>query len=134
MDLRPYQIEAVQAVMNDLKHHKKLSLIAPTGSGKSAILVEIADRYLQENRSHMVMILSHLSALTIQTYRVCRELKPYIYTGILQADSFPSMQSKIVISTMQSARIEHKIKRFKQTCKEHVGLLIVDEAHFIPTT
>lgn len=131
--LRPYQNEAVDAVMADLPHYDKLGIIEPTGSGKTVQFIEIANRYLNENRNNSVLVMSHLSLLTTQTKRAFRVMAPHLRVGILQAKTRPSTMDNVIISTMQSSRIEDKIEQFKRFSIKKVGLIIVDECHHILT-
>lgn len=60
-------------------------------------------------------------------------------TGILQADTLPRVNDKVIITTMQSARDEAKIKKWAKKVsgfsssieRLNVELIIIDETHFL---
>lgn len=51
----------------------------------------------------------------------------------MQGDQKPSWNTKAIISTMQTSRSEIHIDWLKELLVRNIGLLIIDEAHFIPT-
>ncbi len=131
--LRPYQQEAVEMVIQDLAMHNKVGLIMPTGAGKTEVFIEIASRFLAQNPGRCVLILSHLGILTDQTSQRFLKRAPNLKVGVLQGQTMPSATDQVVIGTMQSSRSEDKVHKFKQRSIKKVGLIIVDEAHYIMT-
>lgn len=129
--LRPYQTKAVNAVLKDLKSVQKVGLIMPTGSGKTEIFIDIASKYLEENPDKCVLILSHMSLLTYQTRERFKLRAPHIKVGTFQGDEFPHRTSQVVIGTMQTSKTTHKTDRLKLRIPKPVGLIIIDEAHYL---
>lgn len=133
-ELRPYQRECVDYVMSDFASGKeKVAAILPTGAGKTEIFVEIAKQWTENNPGDSVLVLSHLSLLTQQTLRRFQLRAPELNVGILQADRVPDRDDRVVISTMQSGRDAKRAHAFKQQAHYKVGLVIVDEAHYLTT-
>ena len=65
MELRPYQQEAVTAVMREWAGgHKKTLLVLPTGTGKTIAFAKIAENSVREGKK--VLILAHREELLNQ--------------------------------------------------------------------
>lgn len=129
--LRPYQQEAVQNCLADLQEIQKAGLIVPTGGGKTEIFAKVSERFLQLNPGSSVLILSHLSLLTKQTYDRFKERVPHLEVGIFQADQLPSQDAQVIIGTMQTSRDGKKTDFLKFRANREVGLVIIDEAHYL---
>lgn len=132
-ELRGYQREAKDEATRQLKEHDKLGIVLPTACGKTEIFIAIAQDYLSQNPNRSVLVLSHLSILTEQTKDRFNLRCPSLKVGVLQGKTMPSCFDQVVISTMQSSKVERKIKQMKDRMIRPVGLIIVDEAHFIYT-
>lgn len=130
--LRPMQLECVDRVMTDLKTHNKIGVIAPTGTGKTEIFCAIADQFIKETGLN-VLVGSHLSILTDQTTERFQKRTPHLKTGILQADQTPDFDAQVILTTMQSSRSESRTGYFQRKMLREVGLIIVDECHYIQT-
>jgi superfamily II DNA or RNA helicase len=130
--LRDYQQEAINKTTAALADHNKVALILPTGAGKTEVFIQIAKRHLARGRGR-VLVLSHLDILTKQTTDRFQLREPEIKTGILQGRVTPHVLSHVVISTMQSSRIEEKAQHLKDRLIRDIDLIIVDEAHHIMT-
>lgn len=131
--MRPYQEEAVRETILALKDHKKVGAILPTAAGKTEIFIGVAVQFLAENPDKSVLILSHLSLLTKQTKERFHKRAPHLRVGVLQADVEPAPDVHVVVSTMQSSRDADKAKRFIERSYRKVGLIIVDECHYLTT-
>lgn len=129
--LRDYQLKAVTTVLKDLETVQKVGIIMPTGSGKTEIFIEIAERYLAKNPRKCVLILSHLSLLTYQTSERFTLRAPNLKIGTFQADEFPKHDCQIIIGTMQTTKATKKTDRLKLRMPRPVGLIIIDEAHYL---
>lgn len=71
MELRPYQQEAVEAVMREWADgHKKTLLVLPTGTGKTIAFAKIAENCVREGRK--VLILAHREELLNQAQEKSR--------------------------------------------------------------
>jgi superfamily II DNA or RNA helicase len=142
VELRPFQKQAVSAVMNDLTIHRTLAVVAPTGSGKTVIFGAIVKEYQRRHPTKKVMIVSHLGLLVKQTAERLGKEWGLQNIGILQASVYPSVHDKIIITTMQSLREDTKSIKWANNIsystvndlddaikKLNVGLLIIDEMH-----
>ena len=131
--LRDYQLRAVEETMKGFETYDRQCVVLGMGGGKTEIFIETARRYLDNNPGKAVLVLSHLSILTTQTLERFHKRAPDIRTGVLQANVRPYVLSDVVIGTMQSSRVKHKTDYIKRWFPKDIGLIIVDEAHFITT-
>jgi superfamily II DNA or RNA helicase len=53
--LRPYQEQALAAIVRGFEDHRRLLLVQPTGSGKTAVLARIAEHFQPER----TLVLAH---------------------------------------------------------------------------
>lgn len=132
-ELRPYQAAAIERCIQDLETHQRIGAVLPTGSGKTEIFVEICRRYTQANPTKQVLILSHLSLLTEQTAKRFELRAPEIKCSIMQGSQRPQWNASVVVSTMQTSRSKKHVEWLKDNTIKNVGLIIIDEAHFLPT-
>lgn len=130
--IRPYQHDAVTAITRDLTEHRRVAAILPTGSGKTEIFVEVSRQFTEANPTKAILILSHLSLLTEQTKSRFTLRCPSLQVDIMQGGDKPKWNSSVVISTMQTSRNQKHIAWLKEHTIRDIGLIIIDEAHFLP--
>lgn len=133
-ELRDYQIACVEAVLANLAAGAQSTLsILPTGAGKTEIFIRICQEWTAEHPQGLVLLLSHLSLLTHQTRERFKLRAPDCTVGILQSHRHPPVTARVVISTMQTARAHEHQAWLERMMLRSVSLIIVDEAHMIPT-
>jgi superfamily II DNA or RNA helicase len=115
-DLRPYQQEAVQAI---LKKHFGV-LVASTGSGKTVMALEVIAR-----RRQPALILVHSRELMYQWKERAREFLG-IDAGLIGDSKFDIRPLSIAIVNTARKKLEELVPCF--------GHLIVDECHRVPAT
>jgi len=136
--LRGYQEECIQGCRDSIRRgFGSMACVLPTGSGKTTIFGSITSRYLENNPTKRVVVVSHLGLLTSQT---CTRFRNEwgVRAGILQGDVYPSWDSRAVITTMQSFREKDKQVSFAKTVGGwfagidalNIGLIIIDECHY----
>lgn len=104
-------------------------------SGKTEIFINLSNEYLNlpDNGDKIVLILSHLDILTKQSSERYKKRFPFCSIGILQGNQRPDPRDNVVVGTMQSVKCEIKLNRWLEDNCKKVGMIIVDEAHFILT-
>jgi DNA repair protein RadD len=121
MDLRPYQLEAVEAALNALNAGGNPALQLATGTGKSLIIAELARRRLPGR----TWVLTHVQQLVRQnaaTYARHTGAEPGIVcTGLKRRD----YDAPVVYGTIQT--VISAAKRMPSP-----ELIIIDEAHRVP--
>jgi len=121
MELRPYQIEAKNMVMEDLKKYNRIMLQLPTGAGKTVLFTSIAKDFVQRNQ--VVWVLVHRKELIDQT--ISKAIKYNMDISVIQADYPFNQFSKFHIASVQTA-----IRRLdKIPQRAFPNLIICDEAH-----
>lgn len=125
MKLRPYQEEAMQAVLNEWdKGIKRTLLVLPTGTGKTIVFSKITEKRVSEGDK--VLILAHRGELLEQAADKIGKS-----TGLKCAvekaeetcvDSF----YRVVVGSVQSLMRENRLNKFS---KDYFDTIIIDEAH-----
>ena len=121
-ELRPYQIESVEAV-NNLKEGESGIISLPTASGKTIIMSAIAN-----NTVGRVLIIIQSTILRIQTIEKLLNTNPDLDIGSVQA-SLNEVSNKIVIATRQSLTHSKSTRLEKMSEHGDFELVIFDEAH-----
>jgi len=125
MELRPYQIEAKNAVFAEWeKGNKKTLLVLPTGTGKTIVFSSITADCVRNGER--VLILAHRSELLEQAAD-----KLYQSTGLGCAvekaeETCLGSWFRVVVGSVQSLMRESRLKQFPQ---DYFNSIIVDEAH-----
>jgi superfamily II DNA or RNA helicase len=120
--LWPYQSEAIEAIYAATATHRRICLVAPTGSGKTHVAVALIK---QGRLGRHALFVDHRRELTEQTSRKLYHVG--VEHGILQA-GFPTRPTALV----QIASIQTLHARAVQTSRIELppaDLLIIDEAH-----
>lgn len=123
MKLRPYQQAAIDAAVNALNAGMQRPLVClPTGSGKSPVICELANRALK--KGHRVLVTVHTQELISQlaaTYEGMYGQAPSVFSASLRSKDI----GDITVAQVQSAaRCPGSFGR--------IGLVIVDECDRVP--
>lgn len=127
MELRPYQKEAVNAVLNEWKNGRsKTLLVLPTGTGKTICFSKIAEQCA--GKGERIMVLAH-------RWELLKQAKDKIetVTGICSAIEKAEMSAlesneAITVASMQTLTND---KRLNSYSSDYFSTIIVDEAHHI---
>lgn len=123
IELRPYQVEAVRAILRELRDHRATLLILATGLGKTVTFGAVAARAVQAGRK--LLVIAHREELLDQAAEKMRlfGLRAEIEQGADRVDPAELPDVTIAsVQTMQRARLE----RF---ARDAFALVIIDEAH-----
>ena len=121
---RWYQAEATVAGLDAIKNPKCHPIIAvPTGGGKTHIIGRIIRRYLYENPTKDVVVLSHVKEILEQDYKA---IKQYVDEPV---GVYSAMLEKKEICRVTVAGIQSVYKRAIEF--GDVGLIIIDECHLV---
>lgn len=132
--LRPYQKQAADNLIKDIKDHPSVSAVLPTGSGKSLIMINLIDRLREKlPLDGMILVLCHLSDPLYQLYESYCNLgerpkrvikwKGAMFSNSLSVDTvFASMQKMAKSDDFWARRNRQKMVR-------HPSYIIIDEAH-----
>lgn len=117
---RPDQIK----LMNDAFEHKRGIIKAPTGSGKSILMMGIASRFAQTEN---ILILCHNASIVKQLYEDFKKYygKVVMFSGDTDPSiKFDELRHRIVIATIQTFS-----KLNPKNYSDYFSCIMVDEAH-----
>lgn len=124
MELRPYQQEALDAVLTEWKEKDRTLLVLPTGCGKTVVFAKVTeDRVRQGSR---VLILAHRGELLDQAAD-----KLFNVTG-LRCSVEKAEQScrdswyRVTVGSVQTLMRESRLSTFPA---DYFDTIIIDEAH-----
>jgi superfamily II DNA or RNA helicase len=120
-ELRPYQIDAVESILEHLGDYRSTAAAMPTGAGKTLVFCEVAKRLARRT-----LILAHREELLTQAAEKLANIG--VHAAIEQADRRASFADRCVVASVQSMQRE-RLKRFPS---DHFGLIVVDECHHSP--
>jgi len=125
--LRPYQVDARDAIESAwMAGTQRPVVVLPTGAGKTVILSELAQRWVERHRlsaKQRVLILAHRDELIEQAAAKVRTMAPHLRVGIVKAER-DNCTADVIVGSVQTLRQERRRHRIV-----HVGLVIVDECH-----
>ncbi|KAI1763778.1 P-loop containing nucleoside triphosphate hydrolase protein [Hypoxylon sp. FL1150] len=130
IQLRDYQEECIQSVLNSLEHgHKRLGISLATGAGKTVIFTQLIDRIKpSSNESNQTLILAHRRELVEQAARHCTAAYPHKTVEIEMGPMHASGSADITIASIYSIISGDRIDKFDPN---RFKLILVDEAHHI---
>ena len=122
MELRPYQVKAIEAIHAAWEEHLRTLLVLPTGCGKTIVFANVAKDQTREGR---VLILAHRDELIRQAAD-----KLYKAAGLL-AEVEKGMEhsmglTDVVVGSVQTMMSEKRLATFDE---DSFQTIIVDEAH-----
>jgi superfamily II DNA or RNA helicase len=124
-ELRPYQADAFERIVEDLENTGRALLILATGLGKTVIGGEVIARHLRRNPGDKVLVVAHTKDLVEQLeralwYHVAKDVRTQLLTGEHKPDDLRGITFATVASALSYARAGFK-----------PGLVMVDEAHHL---
>lgn len=123
MNLRPYQQQAVGAIIENWDQYRRELLVLPTGTGKTVVFCTVARRRAGDGR---VLILAHREELIEQARQ-----KYFTVTGELTAkekagESCLGSGLDVVVGSVQTLQSKKRLANFAQ---DYFSTIIIDEAH-----
>lgn len=138
LNLREYQIRAIEAAENSIIGGKKTALLSmATGTGKTRTILGMIYRFIKSNRFKRILFLVDRTALGEQAADVFKEVKIedlmtldeiYNIKGLDEKDI--EKETKIRISTVQSLvkRLIYSEEETMPSVSDY-DLIVIDEAH-----
>lgn len=122
IEQRNYQIKLTNDAVELLQQGLRTLLWLPTGSGKTIVFCAVANRFIVEAQT--VLVLAHRQELITQA---AAKIKAFtgLNPGIIKAGIHPSLGAPIQVASIQTVQ-----RRLNQLDKP--GLIIIDEAHHTP--
>ena len=128
LELRPYQLEAVEAIYRHLRERDdNPCVVLPTAAGKSLVMAQVCKDAVGRWGGR-VLILAHVKELLEQTRDKIRRVAPEMWmkTGVYSAGlKSRDTECPIIVAGIQSV--------YKRACEfDPFDLIIIDEAHLVP--
>lgn len=131
MKLRPYQQEAVDAVIKARDEGFKAPLVViPTGGGKTVVFAHAIQQVLKPGQR--ALVIAHRAELIYQAADKIRKVTgeyPDIEMANERADAHFFRRSRVVVSTVQTQTAGRNGGRMRRFDPNQFGLVIIDEAH-----
>lgn len=119
LDLRDYQMRAVDAVRDAFRQGKKRPLlVAPTGAGKTVIFCHITGNSIRKGLKTTILV--HRAELLTQTHKALERMG--VAHGLVAAGKTPDPTQSVQVASVQT--LVRRLDRFQTP-----DLIIVDEAH-----
>ncbi len=126
--LRPYQIEAQQAIVEARKRGFRAQLVTlATGLGKSVVIATLPD-LLELRPGDVTLVVAHRDELISQLVEKMRAQNPDATVGVEKADATASDDCTIIVGTVQTLT-GARLTRFVTKFGRRVALFVIDEAH-----
>lgn len=123
MELRPYQLAAIDGIHKAWEQYKRTLLVLPTGCGKTIVFANIAAEMAERER---VLILAHRDELIRQAadklYKACGVQSAIEKAGETALGSYYN----VTCGSVQTLQRQKRLERFP---RDYYGTIIVDEAH-----
>ena len=116
--LRPYQRDAVEAIIAGFGEYRSQLLVHPTGGGKTIVFTTVANHY-QPGRT---LIVAHREELLTQAHDKA-QLLTGLEVAVEKAESRASLDAPIVVASIQT------LSRRQSFPRDHFRLVVIDEAH-----
>jgi len=123
--LRPYQENAVQAVLNEWNEgHKHTLLVLPTGTGKTIVFSKVIEEKVGSGSN--ALILAHRGELLDQAADKLYESSG-LESALEKAEATSVGTDKnVTVASVQTLSQDKRLERFD---KDHFDVIVVDEAH-----
>ena len=126
--LRPYQIEAQQAIVEARKRGFRAQLVTlATGLGKSVVIATLPD-LLELRPGDVTLVVAHRDELIAQLVEKMRAQNPDAIVGVEKADASASDDCTIIVGTVQTLT-GTRLTRFVTKFGRRIALFVIDEAH-----
>ena len=126
-ELRPYQIEARDAVLEDWGNGiRRTAIVLPTGTGKSSVLGSLVSA--SYHLGLRIAVIAHRAELLDQIIRDTRAVDPLIpleHFGLVRAE-YDDHTAPIVVAMFQTLANDKRVKALGQR-----DVLFIDETHHI---
>jgi len=126
--LRPYQIEAQQAIIEARKRGFRAQLVSlATGLGKSVVIATLPE-LLELRPTDVTLVVAHRDELITQLVEKFRAQNPDAVVGVEKADDYAADDCNIVVATVQTLT-GARLNRFVTKFGRRLALFVIDEAH-----
>lgn len=123
MELRPYQVEARDAIFSEWEDKDKTLLVLPTGCGKTVVFADVAKK---RTNSGKVLVLAHREELLTQASDKIKKLCDLDCAVEKAERTSLGSDEPITVGSVQTLMNEKRLSKF---APDYFKTVIVDEAH-----
>ncbi|MBC5799981.1 MAG: DEAD/DEAH box helicase family protein [Candidatus Eremiobacteraeota bacterium] len=126
--LRPYQVEAQQAIVEARKRGFRAQLVSlATGLGKTVVIATLPE-LLELRPTDVTLIVAHRDELISQLVEKMKAQNPDAIVGVEKAQETAAADCTIVVATVQTLT-GPRLTRFLTRFGRRIALFVIDEAH-----
>lgn len=125
MNLRPYQLDALQAIRKEWTTRKSTLLVLPTGTGKTIVFARLIELLVREEQAR-VLVLAHRGELLEQAADKIVKVTGLSCAVEKAEETAIGDWSRVTVGSVQTLMRESRLERHPKTYYTHI---IVDEAH-----
>jgi superfamily II DNA or RNA helicase len=152
MELRPYQEEGIQALVDGWDNGgQRLAVVVPTGAGKTVMFAHLIYRMRRERGIARTLVIAHREELLEQAADKIRRIAPHLKIGIVKGSRNEHKDAHVVIASIQTLAwrapcVNPKVDQYGRKagrCGQctrcstlprakqisGIGMVVVDEAH-----
>lgn len=131
ISLRPYQEQALDAIMKALIAQPNVLLQAATAAGKTCIFSELIKRWMTRYPKMNIMVLAHRQELVAQAadklFQVWPEGRQYVSIACASLGQ-AKVNRPVIIGSVQTLSTSKRLAKLDKS----INLLIIDEVHRLP--
>ncbi len=126
--LRPYQVEAQQAILEHRARNVRTQLVSlATGLGKTVIIATLP-KLLSLRPGDVTLVVAHRDELIEQIVEKMRVENPEAIIGVEKAERRAGDECNIIVATVQTLA-EKRLEEFVRRFHRRISLFVIDEAH-----
>jgi superfamily II DNA or RNA helicase len=126
--LRPYQLEAQQAIVEARKRGFQAQLVSlATGLGKTVVIATLPD-LLELRPADVTLIVAHRDELIQQLVEKMKSQNPDAVVGVEKAEESAADNCNVIVATVQTLT-GPRLNRFAAKFGRRIALFVIDEAH-----
>ncbi len=126
--LRPYQMEAQQAIVDARKRGFRAQLVSlATGLGKSVVIATLPE-LLELRSGDVTLVVAHRDELIQQLVEKMKAQNPEAVVGVEKSGDVAADDCTIVVATVQTLT-GARLTRFVTKFGRRIALFVIDEAH-----
>jgi superfamily II DNA or RNA helicase len=122
---RPYQNDAIKAILTQWQKSRTCLAVMPTGAGKTLVAAGTTKALLERKDRNRVLFLANRNELCTQPFDAFAEQLGFI-PELEKAESHASLQAPVVIGSVQTLS---RTKRLEAFPRDHFSYIFADEAH-----
>jgi superfamily II DNA or RNA helicase len=122
---RPYQTEAIAAILSEFGKSRTCLAVMPTGAGKTLVAAGTTKALLERNDRNRVLFLANRNELCTQPFEAFTEQLGFV-PALEKAENQASLNARVVIGSVQTLSRAKRLERF---ATDHFQYIFADEAH-----